>query len=218
MDQVGYWEAYYAERRADQALVPSQFAAFLASEMAGRIDGILDVGCGNGRDTLFFSGLGYRAVGIDSSSRAIELCEQRRTALPPAERNRMQFINAAVSETGVSAGLEQLLALGAERIAVYARFFLHAVGESVEAELLRSVAEAGPEVVLLAAEFRTHLDRDLAKVTPDHYRRFIEPVALLRRAEDSGYIVEYAVEGLGLAKFRTDDAHVSRVLLAPRRR
>lgn len=215
MDQVEYWEMYYAERRADPALVPSQFAAFLASEAEGRIDGILDIGCGNGRDTLFFSRLGYRAVGIDSSSRAIELCEQRRAVLPPIERHRTQFINATVSEAGVSAGMEQLRALGAERIVVYARFFLHAVGESVEAEVLRSVAEAGPEVVLLAVEFRTHLDRNLAKMTPDHYRRFIEPAAFLERAKGSGYTVEYAVEGLGLAKFRTDDAHVSRVLLVP---
>lgn len=215
MDQVGYWETYYAERRADQAFVPSQFAAFVASEIAGRVDGILDVGCGNGRDTLFFSGLGYRTVGIDSSSRAIDLCEQRSGALPTPEQDRLRFANLAVTQEGITEGLVRLAGLGAERIAVYARFFLHAVAESVEDDLLRTVASVDPGVLVFAAEFRTDRDRDLTKSTPAHYRRFIEPTALLERAEQRGYSVEYSATGRGFAKFRTDDAHVARVLLVP---
>jgi len=215
VDQVSYWETYYADRRADQAYVPSQFAAFIASEVAGTIDGVLDVGCGNARDTLFFSGLGYRAVGIDSSSRAIELSEQRTRLLPQQEQDRLRFLTGSASHSGITAGLQQLTGLGAQRIAVYARFFLHAISEDVEADLLATVAAAGSEVRLLAVEFRTHLDRELTKYTPDHYRRFIDPAALRERAERIGYTIGYAVEGLGLAKFRSDDAHVARVLLVP---
>lgn len=215
MEQVSYWEDYYSQRRRDQAFVPSQFAAFVASEAAGRIDGILEVGCGNGRDALFFSGLGYRVVGIDSSSEAIDLCRSRASSLPEPERERLVFVNTTAAGSGVTSGLEQLARIGAERIAVYARFFLHAVDESVEADLLHSVAEAGSEAVLLAAEFRTPRDRDLTKSTPDHYRRFIEPSAVIERAVSVGFSVEYWTEGRGLAKFRSDDAHVARVMLVP---
>lgn len=218
VDQASYWEEYYSERRADHALIPSQFAAFFAAEVVGRIDGILDVGCGNGRDTLFFSGLGHYVVGLDSSSEAIGLCRSRASLLPEPERQRLRFVNTVATGPGIASGLQQLQQLGAERIAVYGRFFLHAVDESVEAELLRSAMHAGFAVVVLAFEFRTPRDRELAKSTPDHYRRFIEPAALIERAASFGYTVEYSTEGFGLAKFRTEDAHVSRVILTPSRR
>ena len=218
MKQVKFWDEYYSERRADQTLVPSQFAVFFANEVDGRIDGILDVGCGNGRDARFFAGIGYSVVGIDSSPGAIELCRLLAESLPDPERARARYVNSTAIGSGIASGLECLMGLGAEKIAVYARFLLHAVDEAAEADLLQSVLQAGSRVALLGAEFRTHHDRNLPKSTPDHYRRFIDPSVLVARAVSIGYSVEYRTEGVGLAKFRTDDAHVSRVMLVPPKR
>ena len=66
-----YWDSFYTHDQLIRQQPPSQFAAFVASEF-GDFPLIVDVGCGNGRDTLFFAHLGYSTLGIDRSSAAIE--------------------------------------------------------------------------------------------------------------------------------------------------
>ena len=46
-----YWNSYYASRAVLKLSAPSQFAAFVAQE-AGDAHLIIEVGCGNGRDSL----------------------------------------------------------------------------------------------------------------------------------------------------------------------
>ena len=71
-----YWNQYYFAPRDFKIQAPSQFAAFVASEYTShRL--MVDVGCGNGRDTLFFAQLGYETLGIDGSSTAIDHCRER---------------------------------------------------------------------------------------------------------------------------------------------
>ncbi|HET8705067.1 MAG TPA: class I SAM-dependent methyltransferase, partial [Pseudomonadales bacterium] len=45
--------------------VTQNYAAFLAPFAAGKILDILDLGCGPGRDVLYFKNLGHRPVGLD---------------------------------------------------------------------------------------------------------------------------------------------------------
>jgi len=208
-----YWDAYYAERRQQQSFLPSQFAAFVAGELGTDAEAVLDVGCGNGRDALFLAGLGYRVVGVDASPEAVALCEQRRDALPEPVAARASFVAGGVTAGGPEAALAHVDP--DHRVAVYARFFLHAVAEDGEEALLRFAQGLGTRLALLAVEFRTHRDALQPKATPEHFRRFIEPPTFLARAARHGLVARYHVEGFGMAKHRTDDAHVARVLLVP---
>ena len=63
-----YWNKYYASREVLKLSAPSQFAAFVAQE-AGDAHLIIEVGCGNGRDSLFFARHGFQVVAIDGSKR-----------------------------------------------------------------------------------------------------------------------------------------------------
>ena len=65
-----YWNQYYASREVMKLSAPSQFAAFAAQE-AGDAHLIIEVGCGNGRDSLFFARHGFQVVAIDGSTAAI---------------------------------------------------------------------------------------------------------------------------------------------------
>ena len=48
-----FWSSFYAEDiRSERVLPPSQFAAFVAQELEPHT-AILDVGCGEGRDSIF---------------------------------------------------------------------------------------------------------------------------------------------------------------------
>ena len=50
---IDYWDNFYSG--VDLKLgIPSQFAAFVAMEYLEKVNTILDIGCGNGRDSVFF--------------------------------------------------------------------------------------------------------------------------------------------------------------------
>lgn len=64
-----YWDGYYG-RRPQEIEEPSMFASWVAKQLPLEAD-ILDLGCGNGRDSLFFISCGFHVTGIDASRVAI---------------------------------------------------------------------------------------------------------------------------------------------------
>jgi SAM-dependent methyltransferase len=211
VDLSAYWDGYYEDRSDRHPVVPSQFAAFVASEIGTSARNVVDLGCGNGRDTLFFASLGYRTVGLDASESAISLCEARADAGPTDVRERVSFIRAELPSQELDAALAGFPE--GDPVVVYARFFLHAIEEAVEEAILTAVRSTPASVMSLAVEFRTQRDRGQTKSTPDHFRRFMGSADFLHRATRLGFRPTYWVEGFGYAKYATDDAHVARVLL-----
>ena len=63
-----YWSRFYAYAHT---ILPSPFAASIAIELT-EPRYIVDLGCGNGRDSVFFAELGHRVVGLDFSGKAID--------------------------------------------------------------------------------------------------------------------------------------------------
>ena len=68
---LDYWNTYY-ESRGHSPTVPSQFGSFILNEFSGHQD-FIDVGCGNGRDSIFFNNFGKSVLAIDGSEKVIEL-------------------------------------------------------------------------------------------------------------------------------------------------
>jgi len=189
---VTHWDRFYLSEIG--ALHPSQFAVFVMGELGDLVEGVIDVGCGNGRDTAFFASQGLSVLGIDRSQEAVDLASQFHPNVPFA--------------VGSFGGLnldDDLL------MCVYGRFLLHAVSEEEEDRIIEGTVNAG---AVLAVEFRTVQDQDGVRVTPDHYRRYVNPDMLAGKLEAAGMRVEYRIEGKGMAKFGADDAHVCRMIAA----
>ena len=202
-----YWDGYYGRSRSTSRPLPSQFATFVAGELA-EPHRIVDFGCGNGRDSLFFALHGHRVVGIDASAAAVEHC----TALAASWGQEIEFRRLAVEDPDLAAQVPSF----AGPTVIYARFFLHAITEDEEATFLAHAASlTGPDD-LLAVEYRTIRDLSHVKVTESHYRRFMEPPAFQAAATRHGFAVTYAVEGFGFAKYKQDDAYVARTILRRR--
>jgi SAM-dependent methyltransferase len=212
---LGYWNDYYAGRRPDEpwSLSPSQFAAFVANER--KAGPLLEIGCGNGRDALFFASVGFDVTGVDYCETAVKLCAERAGGAGlPAAFEPLNLYDVAQVTAFVEAH-----ACAFETL--YARFFVHAVNELGEMELLKlavSVLEPGGRAYL---EFRTVEDERASagrtisanEREDGHYRRFIDVDELIGRASDHGLAAVYRVAGHGMAAFRGEDPHVARLVL-----
>jgi SAM-dependent methyltransferase len=198
-----HWESYY--RTGSIPSVPSQFCVFVANEFP-EIGTVVEAGCGNGRDALFFARTGRNVVAFDASAAAVEQCRS-------GAGENARFINGAADVAETWDAVRGALGEAAGPVLVYARFFLHAIDEAAETAFLRLAASLLKETGgKLCVECRTVRDRDQQKVTPDHYRRFVEPLHLAAKLHETGLNVEYFVEGYGMAKYGADDAYVVRII------
>lgn len=197
-----FWDNYYSDKTTP--VLPSQFAAFVANELE-RTTTIVDVGCGSGRDSLFFARHHFNVVGIDASSSAVEYA---RSTAASQNLQSAQFFKSDVKDQTLSetlAGLEG-------RLCVYARFFLHAIDDPEEARLLDSLVRAFKPGDQFAVEYRTDEDADTPKEAAPHFRRFVRPEAFDKRVSAIGLCKVFGVTGRGFAKHKSEDAHVARAI------
>ncbi|BBH45072.1 class I SAM-dependent methyltransferase [Pseudomonas sp. KU43P] len=196
-----YWDSFYSSRKKGAPAYPSQFAAFVINELAD-VDGIIEFGCGNGRDSEFFAAHGFELLALDASKEAIELCRSR------SAHERARYVQSTAGEARDA--LQGFLA-GKRKVAVYARFFLHAIEEAEAAALLDLLGVMLPSGSQVFFEYRTVDDAAQDKIFgTDHYRRYLEHGSALAGIERAGFSIVYQIEGHGLAKFRDEDAKVGR--------
>ena len=69
-DKKFYWNSFY--KRTTSIAEPSDFAKFVLKKIKKNPGFLLDVGCGNGRDTFFFLKNKINAVGCDQSESVIK--------------------------------------------------------------------------------------------------------------------------------------------------
>ena len=199
-----YWDDFYSCIQVGAPTYPSQFAAFAINEFSG-VDGVIEFGCGNGRDSDFFAAHGFNLLAVDASVEAIELCQAR---------NRFHHAKFVQSRSVDVREEVAAFLVGRSRVAVYARFFLHAVEECEERALLDLLGTLLPSGSRLFLEYRTIEDADQEKVFGDgHFRRYLDHRAVLGRIESVGFRVEYEVEGRGFAKYGEEDALVGRCVV-----
>jgi SAM-dependent methyltransferase len=204
-----YWNSFY-ESTTKKRNTPSQFAVFVANELPF-FDWVIDLGCGNGRDSLFFHDAGYGVLAVDGSETAISKSKeliQKSQYKDVSTDFYCEKINQLTHNDIFTTKSKNLSKI------IYSRFFLHAITETEEDAFLELCTEISTSGDVLALEFRTKQDEGRAKVTASHYRRFIEPTVLIDKIIANGcWKVIYTAEGTGFAKYNEDDAHVCRILL-----
>ncbi len=203
-----YWNSYYSSENFDKPNAPTQFAAFVQNEVAH--SHVIEVGCGTGRDSFFFAQKGFQVVAFDSSQKAIEICKRIQEKI---DMSGVEFRCKAVGKPGFSEAIGEIRSKILGNVVVYGRFLLHALSESEHEAFFSVMAARLNKGDQIALEFRTLQDMTGRKTTSLHYRRYIDPSQVLETARRLGFIVDYAVEGLGFAKRGEDDAYVARCIL-----
>lgn len=216
-DTMAFWRRFYARHHLRHE--PSPFARWCLEHFLDSPRHLLELGCGNARDSFAFLGSGHRVLAVDGCEVAIEDNRQHQAGLP-AER-QAQFITQDLGR------IEELPLLCPHWFdssttidTIYSRFFLHAVPASVEQDILAFCHAQLPPGGLMLHEFRTTRDplMQLGEVMSaterwtDHYRRFIDAPAFQARLLAQGWEILHFTESAGLAPFAGEDPVVARVV------
>ena len=205
VDNTAYWNQYYKNRLCPEE--PSPFARYAATLVDSGKE-LVELGCGNGRDAVYFAAQGLRVTAIDMSQEAIASLQSR--GLPNAAFIQGDFVNSPVhqKETYDYA---------------YSRFTLHSINENQEKVLLHNLLRGLRAGGKLFIEVRSIHDPLYGKgrlvgrnayFYDNHYRRFLILEELTTALERTGFRVEYAQEAQGFAPYGNSDPPVIRVVAA----
>jgi SAM-dependent methyltransferase len=200
------WSRFYAASGTKIPGQPSSFAAWVAErEQPGPL---VDLGCGNARDSVFFSRRGYQVTAVDA---ALPPARRRVRRLPQKERPRLLRVNLESLRETLVAGAE--LADDQQPRVVYARFLLHelsAEGRENTWRFMRMCLDAGGRGYL---EFRTHRDAKLPKHFESKFRTFLHPSEMAAEAERFGLRVVERQMGRGWSPLGDEDPHLCRMVV-----
>lgn len=181
-----YWPQFYKKDEAPHK--PSAFALhslrFIPLEAK-----IVDLGCGNGRDTYIFaqarSAKNKEGVtGIDTNTK-------------PANGHGAAFVQGSYKEVNFD-----------NFDVIYSRFFLHTITQEEVGDLIQRCANSKASYFM--AEARS--EGDVPKVYADHERNFINGQELLMTLHNNGYDILYYEKGYGLAPYKSEDPLIVRVI------
>ena len=200
---IHYWDEYYQKDNAPS--FPSPFALYVTNKLSTQ-QNILEIGCGNGRDSKYFSSKGHHITGLDRSAEAIELCKNLYSSDEPIE-----FFYGTI--TDIAKTNKKIFDL------IYSRFVIHAMSLNEELEMLKISykllkkngqlfieCRSTNDPLSQKGEILSHTERVFG-----HYRRFIILDEFVQRLVQVGFEVVEAIENIGLAKFGKEDPMVIRV-------
>lgn len=198
-----HWNGYY--ENSTLIYEPSSFAVHCSKQIKERMD-ILEIGCGNGRDSAYLSYLGHNVTALDPSVAAINLCVEKHGTSP------IKFVPCRLPE--LNEAYEQSFHV------VYSRFCLHAMTEKEEIETLIAayrVLRPTGAIFIECRSINDPLARKGEVISPTerifgHYRRFVIPDELRKRLIDAGFTIEHMEESNNLAVLGDENPVVLRVL------
>lgn len=208
-----YWQTFYSEVSTIPA-VPSSFCVLVATEV-DRFTPIVEFGCGNGRDSGYFNSQGFKVLASDLCKEAIGK-NQEKAGLEGATF----LVCDCTNEIDVESLLTQAHETGDSKttnIVVYTRFFLHSIDKTQEQQFVIALGKSMIQGDKLYFEFRCELDEALSKVYgKDHYRRYVKTSEFVDFLKTVGFEIEYEMTGQGMAKYKSEDPFVSRVIAVKR--
>jgi adenylylsulfate kinase-like enzyme len=179
---IGYWDAWYKSKKITN--LPSDFAKFSLKYMVKGYK-LIDLGCGNGRDSAFFCNNGIKVTSIDSSKEAIHCV------------NEMELPIFAVCDDLLKA--KALFCVDYDYI--YARWVLHSITKEQQTVLIGNAYEALRCGGYLFAEARTVSDIKYGmgkKIGTDeyifdgHYRRFLRESEFVDILKAAGFKIIFS--------------------------
>lgn len=204
-----HWDNFYARHPSPG---PSSFARAIGAR-TGLPATVLDLGCGDGRDTNAFADRGRRAVGIDRSRLGLRHASQDAQLLGVADRASYHSCDFSDADAVRELLVAQLERVPDQPVLFYARFLFTALEPATEQLVLAALRDCARTGDLLAVELRTVADEPRPKAYVNRLRRFHDSATVLDRLPTRfGFDVLDTTTGTGLSPFESEDPDVLRVV------
>lgn len=202
-----YWENIYAKQSENEK--PSLFAFYVAETINMKGKSLIELGCGSGRDAIFFANANAsQVVAIDQCDNIIKLLQQRFQQISNLDFKCLDFTS-----------LDDMKPFDI----VYSRFTLHSISKEQEKNVLRWAFRNLHPGGKLCIEVRGQRNEIYKVGTPvegepnafilnDHYRRFIHFETFCEELKDLGFGLDYAKEDKGFAPYNGTDETYIRVI------
>lgn len=200
-----YWNEYYSLDKGEHA--PSLFAEFIwDTYIKDCIGNLLELGCGNGRDSEFFMSLGVPITAIDAADTAISYLVKKHKNDENATFICGDFVDAHTDN---------------KYKYCYSRFTIHAITEMQEEKLIKRISKLLDNDGYFFIEVRSIHDElygcgekvgENAYIFDGHYRRFVCMGELATKLEKEGFIIDYAAEQRGFAPHGTENPYIIRIV------
>ena len=157
---------------------------------------MLELGCGNGRDSLYFVENGKQVQALDLSSKTID-------NLSSFNINNVEFLNQDFSNLTKFSGLDY----------VYSRFTMHSVDEETEKKVFSQLSQVLKVGGLFLMEARSTNDEKLEKTFGvDHFRRYLDFQATVEKLENLNFRILEKKESQGLSPYKKEDPFLIRIV------
>ncbi len=200
---IKYWNTYYS---VNKRFKESSFARFVNKRIK-RNSKIIDIGCGNGRDSFFFSKNSFKVTAIDISKSAIKNNELK-------SNKNLKFLRFDIGKNSLSKKFD----------VIYCRFFIHAINEKVEDKLILLIKKIKKKNSTAFFEFRNHKDKifgkkkikkhnDIIEFEEGHFRRIINPNEFIKKIKKRIVCkVIYKKSSTNLSIIKKDNPNLSRLI------
>lgn len=200
MSELEYWNRFYEKTSFP---LPSQFGVYVAQEYFSGNDVVVDLGCGEGRDSILFLTTGLSVISIDQSDIAVARLAKFDVRINGHAMDISSFFSWG--------GLSKFRKLESQKVVFYARFVLHALENNELLGFMNSLSHFARVGNLVLLEFRTPEDDGLAKATSQHFRRGVAKSWVEDYLHTCGFDILESSEGQGFARFGSDNAFVARL-------
>lgn len=200
-----YWKRIYMQQNEEHQ--PSLFAKHIAETYGVESRKLIELGCGNGRDSIFFARMGADVTAIDQ-------CENAVTFMQPLIGKGIWFECRDFTKMSDYSSLFDI---------VYSRFTLHSISAQEEKQVVewahRNLENGGlfcievrgqkNEIYRLGEPVDSEPD---AFVYNNHYRRFLNFDSFCEELRNHGFEIVYAAEQKGFAPYNGTDETYIRVI------
>lgn len=194
-NQLNYWDNFYQNESPPSS--PSSFGEYIIPYIKGTYKTLLDIGCGNGRDSLFFKNNGFDVISIDSSKS------------PNFLGDSDKFYKVDINNINFKVDI------------YYARFFIHAIKENTLDSFIENLYKLMSKKSKFIFETRstkgiTNLEKKetnfKSSIGEKHFR-MLYSIDYLRNKFEEKFKIDHLIETNNVAKYKNDNPYVIRGII-----
>ena len=181
-DVKSFWDDYYRNKKL--VFSNSDFSKLVKPYLKEN-SSIIDIGCGDGRDSIYFAKNKLFTEGIDISKKAIEINKQYEN----------KFLKFTVLD------LKNINSFNKFYDFAYCRFLFHAINEDIENDLLIWMSNNIKSSIFIETRI---LDKDILNIKLDHYRRLFHEEDFINKLKSFGFKIIYSKSSKNFSRYKKE--------------